>query len=438
MKASLEDVSPVKKKLMVEIEAEEVNKKINEAYSELGKRAKIPGFRPGKIPRGVLESYFGSQVLEEVTRSLVNETLAEAVQETNTMPISMPFVENETLKVDQNFKYSVVLEVKPEFELKDYMGLEVEKEITTVTDEDVDKQLEEIRKTGGKLTSTEEDRGIKEDDYAVIEYEGFEDGKALEGIKSHNFLLRIGSAEFHPDFEKGLIGLKKEDEAEVKVDFEDDYRNVKLAGKTVNFKVKVIDIKEMQLPELNDDFVQNLGADFNNLDELKKRIREDLVAREENRVDRELKMRLLKKISDPLDFELPDSLVESELNFALENIRQNLLRAGSSVEKAGLREEKLREDLRPSSEKRVKDMLVLGEIAREDKLIINEEELSEGFNEMALKMGQEPDVLRQYYEANNLVDSLKQQLLEEKTLNYLVKGAKVTEIEADKIKREEE
>lgn len=438
MKASLEDVSPVKKKLMVEVEAEEVNKKVNEAYSKLGKRAKIPGFRPGKIPRRVLESYFGSQVLEEVTRSLVNETLAEAVQETNTIPLSMPFVENETLKVGQDFKYSVVLEVKPEFELKDYMGLEVEKEITTVTDEDVDKQLEEIRKTGGKLTSTEEDRGIKEDDYAVIEYEGFEDEKALEGIKSHNFLLRIGSAEFHPDFETGLIGLKKEDEAEVKVDFGDDYRNVKLAGKTVNFKVKVIDIKEMQLPELNDDFVQNLGADFNNLDELKKRIREDLVARGENRVDRELKMRLLKKISDPLDFELPDSLVESELNFALENIRQNLLRAGSSVEKAGLREEKLREDLRPSSEKRVKDMLVLGEIAREDKLTINEEELSEGFKEMALKMGQEPDVLRQYYEANNLVDSFKQQLLEEKALNYLVKGAKVTEVEADKIKCEEE
>jgi trigger factor len=438
METSVEDISPVKKKLTVEIEAEEINKKVDEAYRELGKRAKIPGFRSGKIPRRILENYFGSQVMEDVTRSLVNETLPEAVQQTNTIPLTMPFVENETLKLGQNFKYSVVMEVKPEFELKDYMGLEVEKEIGAVGDEDVEKQLEEIRRANGEMISAAEDRGLKEDDYAVIEYEGFEEDRALEGIKSDNFMLRIGSQEFHEDFEKKLIGLKKGDMAEIKVDFEDNYYRPKLAGKSVDFKVKVLDIKEMKLPELNEGFVRNLGADFKDLDDLKKRIKEDLIAREEKRIDGELKMRLLKKISDPLDFELPDSLVESEINYGIESIRQNFIRAGSSIEKAGLKEDKLRQDLRPASEKRVKDMLVLAEIARQDDLTVNEAELSEGFREMSLNTGQEPDVLRKYYETHNLADSFRQQLIEEKTLNYLVKGAKVTKVEADKIKREQE
>jgi trigger factor len=438
MKTKLEEVTPVKKKLEIEIEAGEVNKKIEEAYRELRKGVKLPGFRPGKVPRKILERRFGNQVIDDVTRRLVNETLPKAVEETKTIPLSMPIIENEILKLGQNFKYSAVMEVRPEFELKDYMGLEVEREIFSVADEDVEAQLEEIRKTHGQLSSVETERGIKEEDFAIIEYEGLEDGKALEGVKNNNFLVRVGGNDFHPDFEKALIGLKKGDISEFNVDFEDDYSQPKLAGKSVKFKVRVIDIKEMNLPELNDDFAKNLGADFQDLGDLKDKIRETLTEREEKRVDRELKMRLLKKVSDSVDFELPESLVESELNGAIENIRQNLLRSGSNMDKAGLNEEKLKEDLRPASEKRVKDMLVLGEIARGNDLNITEAELLAGFKELALSTGQDPEALRQYYEANNLRESFRQQLLEEKTLNYLVKGANITEVETDKIKREQE
>jgi trigger factor len=350
----------------------------------------------------------------------------------------MPVIENEILKVGQNFKYSAVMEVRPEFELKDYMGFEVEKEICSVGDEDVETQLEEIRKTHGQPSSVEMERGVREDDFAVIEYEGFEDGRALEGIKEGNFLVKVGGNDFHPDFEKALIGLKKGDTSEFDVNFEDDYFQSKLAGKNVKFKVKVIDIKEMNLPELDDAFAKNLGADFQDLNDLKEKIKESLTEREEKRIDRELKMRLLKKISDTVDFELPESLVESELQGAVENIRQNLIRSGSDLEKAGLNEEKLKEDLRPASEKRVKDMLVLGEIARDNDLSITEAELSGGFKELALSTGQEPGALRKYYEANNLRESFRQQLLEEKALNYLVKGANITEVETDKMRREQE
>jgi trigger factor len=438
MKTRLEEISPVKKKLEIEIEAGEVDKRIDEAYRELRKGVRLPGFRPGKVPRKILERRFGSQVIDDVTRRLVSETLPKAVEQTNTIPLSMPVIENEILKLGQNFKYSALMEVRPEFELKDYMGLEVEKERFSVSDEDVEAQLEEIRKTHGRLSSIETERGIKEGDFSVIEYEGFENGKALEGIKNSNFLINVGSHDFHSDFEKALIGLKKGEMSEFDVDFGEDYSQPKLAGRSVRFKVKVIDIKEMSLPELNDEFAKNLGADFKDLNDLKDKIRETLIEREGKRVDRELKMRLLKKVTDSVDFELPESLVDSELNGAIENIRQNFLRSGSSMEQAGLDEEKLKNDLKPASEKRVKDMLVLAEIARSNDLDITEAELSGGFKELSLKTGQDTEALRQYYEANNLRESFRQQLLEEKTLNYLVKGANIIEVKADKIKREPE
>ena len=432
MKTALEDISAVKKKLLVEIEAEEVNNKIREAYRELGKKAKIRGFRQGKIPRKILERYFGEQVIEDVTKALVSETLPKAVEESKTFPLTMPMVENETLKEGQDFKYSSVIEVKPEFELKNYKGLEIEKEIISVTDDDVARELQKIRENIGKLHSIDEDRPVKEGDYVVIEYEGFEGDRALEGIKADNFLLKIGSDDFNPDFEKALIGRRSGDDTEIKVDFKDDHYHSKLAGKAVNFKVKLTDVKELELPELNDEFAKSLGVDFDTLDDLKKKIEEDIIIKEEKRIDKELKKTLLTKISDGVEFDLPESLVEYELQYAVENIKQNLVRMGANMEKAGLSEKKLLEDLKPASENRVKEMLILGEIAGLNTLTIDEDELSDGYREMALNMGQEPEVLRKYHEANNLVDSLKQKLLEEKTLNFLVKNATVLEVEAEK------
>ena len=435
MKTNLEKISAVKRKLTVEVEAEEVGKRVNEAYKTIGKKAKIPGFRPGKIPRKILERYFAEQVADDVTRSLVSETLPKAVEETQSFPLTMPVVENETLRMGQDFKYAAVMEVKPTIELKPYKGLDAEKEIVSITDEAVDRELEEIRKSSGQLKPTEAGRGVQDGNYAVIGYEGFEGEEPLEGVKAQDFLVRVGSHEFHPEIEKALIGLKIGEKTEIKIDFGQDDTNSRLAGKRVNFKVEVRDIKVMDLPELNDDFAKNLGADFSDLETLKKRIKEDLIAREEKRADVELKKSLLKKISDTVEFELPECLVDSEIRYSIEGLKRNLMRMGSNMEKAGLKEEKLKEDLRPAAERRVKDLLILGEIAKESDLTISEAELSEGYKEMAEKIGQDPQVLRQYYEANQLVDPLRERLLEEKTLNYVVETANIKEKEASLIDR---
>ena len=435
MKTSLEEISPVKKKLSIEIESTEVDKKLNEAYRELGKKAKIPGFRPGKVPRKILETHFSAQVTEDVTKNLISETFPMAIQEVETFPLGAPLLEKDILKQGQNFKYSAVMEVRPKFEVNDYLELEEEKERFSVSEEDVRKQLEQIRETNGKLTTIDQGRPIQKDDYVVIDYEGFEEGSPLEGIKSPNFLLKVGSNEFHPGFDEALTGLHKEDETEIRVDFEKDHYHLKLAGKSVDFKVKITDIKEMVLSELNDEFAQNLGADIKDLEDLKNKVRESITAQEEKRIDRDLKQRILKKISDSVDFELPQILIESEIDYAVENVTQNLMSSGSSLEKAGLSEEKLREEFKPSAKKRVKDLLILGEIAKQDNIEVDEEDLANSFRDLAANMGQDIETIRKYYEAKNMVGSLKEKLLEEKTLNYLVENAKISEVEelSDKI-----
>jgi len=257
MRTNLEDITSVKKKLSVEIESEEVDRKFNKAYKELGKQVKIPGFRPGKVPRKILERHIGSQVTEDVAKDLINETLPGALEEVKTFPLGVPTLEKETLKQGQDFKYSAIMEVRPQFEIANYLGLDVEKETCSVTEQDVQDQLAQIRNAHGTLTSIDSNRPIKKNDDVVLDYQGFEKGQPLEEIHASNFLLKVGDNNFHPKFEESLIGLKKDDEAETKVEFEVSYPHTKLAGKTVDFKIKIIDIKKMVLPELNDEFAQN-------------------------------------------------------------------------------------------------------------------------------------------------------------------------------------
>ena len=437
MKTILEDISPVKKKLLIEIDSKEVDKKLNQAYGEIRKTAKIPGFRPGKVPRKILETYFGSQVIDDVTRGLISESFPKAVDEVKTFPLGQPILEKEALKQGQDFNYSAIIEVRPEFEVKDYLGVDVEKELFSISEEDVQKRLEEIREANGKMTSIEEERQIRDGDFVIVDYERFEDSQLVEDVKSSNLLVKVGKNDFHPKFDEALIGLKKEDETEVDIDFEENFYHTKLAGKSVNFKIKIVDIKELVLPELNDEFASNLGADLKDLDSLKNELKNAITSQEEKRIDNELKQRLLEKISEGIDFELPEVLVDAEIDFSARRLNDNLERSGSSLEKAGISEAGLKKEFRPASEKRVREMLILDRIAKQDEIDINDDDLEEGYGKLAESMGQDVETVKKYYEARGQVDALKEELLKEKTLNYLVNHANISEVERDSLSQGE-
>ena len=430
MKASLEDISQVKKKLSVEIDAKEVNRKLNSAYGKIRKTTKIPGFRPGKVPRKILESYFGSQVEADVTSELVNESFPGAVNETKAFPLGQPELEKGPVKLDEKFVYSATMEVRPEFEVKDYLGLEAEKELVSIGEDEVQKRIEQIRVGNGKLESLEEPRPIQDGDLAVINYQGFENDQPLEEMKNENFSLNVGKSEIDPKFDEALIGLNIDDKKEIVVDFAEDYANVNLKGKTIRFEVSIVDIKERNLPELDDAFAKSLGADFEDLNGLKEAIKKDVVIQAKNRVEQDLKRKLLAKISEGTTFEVPQVLIDAEVEFSIKNLQSNFERSGSSFEKAGISPEMLKKQFTPSSESRVRERLILRQIARQDEITLSDDDFTEGLKNLAQRMGQDVETVKKYYEARGEVDIIKEQMIEQKTLNYLVENAKIKEAAA--------
>jgi trigger factor len=430
MKATIEELSPVKIRIHVELPPDEVDRQVDALFKELGRKAKVPGFRTGKIPRKILETRFGREVTDDAAQKLINETFYKALELHQVSPLGYPLLEKEPLKQGHAFKYSAQVEVKPGITLSDYRGLEVEKEKCSVSEQDVEDQLNQIRKAHGKIIALESDRAVQKEDYVLIDYEAFENGEPIEGVKAQNFMLRVGSNDFHPVFEEKLVGLAKNDETQFRVQFDKDHYHAKLAGRTVDFKVKVVDIKALLLPNLDDAFARDLGAEIKSLDDLKEKLRETITKEREQRIDRATKQKLVQKVAETVEFPLPEILVDSEVDLALQNLEQNLVRSGSSLEKAGLSTQKLRLEFRPTAEKRVKEMLILDEIARQNGLTVTEEDLEERFRVLGVRLGQDPETVRKFYDLRNMTGSVREGLMEEKALNYLVENAIIKEAEA--------
>ncbi len=428
MKQSIEELSQVKRRLNVEIEAEEVTKKLDQAYKQVSKRVKIKGFRPGKAPRKILEQYYGREIMDDVKNDLIKESFSKAAEETKLFPLGSPSIEDEAIRPGENFRYTVIMEVKPAFELKDYMGITVEKKILNISEDDVDKKLEEIKEAHAKLISLNEDREIKEGDYVIIDYDSVWKDKPLKDINGKDFIIHVGSKNFYPELESATLGLKKDAKKDVKIDFSEDFVDRRLAGKSVAFRIHVQDIKKKDLPELNDDFARSLGNEFKSLTDLRERVKKDITLQEEKRIDRELKARLLRKITAMVDFELPQVMVEMEIERLIANIKQNSIRTGTRFESTGIPEERLREDLRIPSEQNVKEELVLGKIAEIEDMKVEDSDIRKGLQELAAQIGSDLALLQQYYEKNNLMGQLKNQLLVEKVLNHLVQDAKIAEV----------
>ena len=438
METNIEEISQVKRRIDVEIDAGEVTKKLDKAYRELSKKAKVRGFRPGKVPRRILEQYYSQQVLSDVKSDLIEASFSQVLEKSNLYPLGKPSLEDGVMKPGESFKYTIVMEVRPDFELKDYMRISVEKEIVNVSDDDVDKRLEEIREAHANLNPITTDRKIGDGDYVVIDLEAFWNNKPLKDLNAQDVLIQVGSGNFYPEIESGLLGLKKGSNRDITIAFKEDFHDIRLAGKDVVFSINIKDIKEKELPKLNNQFAKGLGGDIKSVAGLKKKVKEDLFAQEARRVDAELKKRLLKKITDSVDFELPQVAVEGEIERSLAALKQNLMLRGTRFEATGLSEEKMREDLRKGAEQKVKEDLVLGKIADLENIDLDEATIREGFKNLAAQTGRDMAQLRRYYEENHLMDSFRNQLLVEKILNHCVHGANITEVERISEKGHEE
>jgi len=425
-----EDIGPTKKKLMVETPAEIVSTRMNESLQQVKKRAKIKGFRPGKAPLSMIKRVYGPQIEQEVTQKLINEALVEALDQAN-LDLALPANLEESHYVEgEPYHFSFSLEIKPQFKIEGYEGLELSREPVKVTEEMVDKRLEQLREAYATTRGIEEERPLQDGDVAVIDYTAYVGEEPLEGGANPSYQLEVGSGAFNADFESNLVGLTKGESKEITVTFEENHYNQKLAGKEVRFDVKLLDIKEKVLPDLDDEFAKDLGGEFKGLDDLKEQIRSDLTRVEEQRVEELLRGQLRDKLLDLVEFDLPEGLVQQEVEAMVANTKFNFARSGLSLETAGMSEEKMKEEYQPAAEKRVKTSLILEKIAQEKSLNVTDDELKERMLQTAMETGQPPDKIIEFYSQNNMLGSLRQQMLTEKTLKFLLENANIKDTPA--------
>ncbi|HMK52063.1 MAG TPA: trigger factor [Thermodesulfobacteriota bacterium] len=427
MNVNVEEISSIKKKVSVEIPENDVVKEVDSFYKDLGKKAKIKGFRPGKVPRDILERYFKDYVKAEVVQKLIQDTYPKALSENDLHPVSPPAIDPGEFVDGKAFQYSAVIEVKPDIKLEGYTGLRIEGKKEEVKDEEVEERLKGIQNLHANLRTISEARPIQNADYVIVDYEASTGGKPLEGGKALDFTVEVGSGHFIPTFEERLIGLKPEEEKEIEVSFPEDYGYQKWAGKTVSFQVKIKEIKEKILPPLDDEFAKDLG-DYSSLEEFKTKLREEIQKEKDLGLERQLKDKLVDQLLEVNPFEVPESLVEEQTKALVSDTKLRLAAQGVELKTLGLTEEKLQGDYQDMARKQVKTFLVLEKIAGQEGMVVTDEEVEGRLKEMAERMHQKLDVVKRYYEKNNLLPEVKAGMIRDKTLNFLLEKAEINYI----------
>ncbi len=424
MKANVEEISSIKKKVSIEIPEDQVAKEVNSFYKDLGKKAKIKGFRPGKVPRNILERYFKDYVKTEVIQKLIQDTYPQALSENDLQPVSSPVIDPGGFEQGKPFQYSAVIEVKPDIPLEGYTGLKIEGKKEEVKDEEVEERLKGLQNLHANLKTISEARSIQAGDYVILNYEASLAGKALEGGKAIDFTVEVGSGQFIPAFEEKLIGLKPEEEQEIEVTFPQDYGYQKWAGKTISFHVKIKEIKEKILPPLDDEFARDLG-DYSSLGELKTKLKEDIEKEKELALDRQLKDQVLDRLLEANPFEVPESLVEEQAKALVSDTKLKLAAQGVALKNLGVTEEKLQEDYKATAQKQVRTFLILEKIAGQEGIAVTDQEAEDRLKEMSERMHQKFDVVKQYYEKNGLLPEVKAGILRDKALSFLLEKANI-------------
>ncbi len=426
MKVQIENVNPVEKKISFEIPWETVSQEIESAYRSLNQNVKLKGFRPGKVPRSILERYYKNQVGEEVQSKLISDALVKAVDENKLLPVGEPTVLDRQFEEGKDFKYALRIEVKPEITVEEYKGLEAEKEKVVVTDEEVEARLRDLQEHHAQLKPIEAKRPVQEKDFVVFDFEGTLNGKPLEGWKANDHLTEVGRKLLVADLDQHLVGLRPDEEKNVTLNLPETYGRKELAGKQIQVHLKVKEIKEKILPALDDDFAKDVG-DYATLADLRQKLRQNLEEQKRMQADQAAKDALLGQLIAKNPFPVPASMMERQIQSLMTRAEWRLASQGVRINPQDADREKIRETLQPTAEKEIRSMLILEKIAEREKITVSEEELGQRLEKMARELNQRPEALRSYYEREGRMEDLKAQFRDEKTLDFLLNQAKITE-----------
>ncbi|MGQ9648322.1 MAG: trigger factor [Thermodesulfobacteriota bacterium] len=424
MRVNVEEISPIKRKMNIELPEERVSKEVDSFYRELNRKAKIKGFRPGKVPRNILERHFKDYVKAEVIQKLIQESYTEALSEAKLHPVSPPLIDPGEMEGGKPFQYAATIEVKPEIKLEGYIGLKIEGKKEAVKEEEVEERLKNLQNLHVQLKAIPAPRPIQNGDFVILDYEAGMDGKPLDEAKATDFTIEVGTGRFIPQFEERLIGLKPEEEKEIEISFPEDYGYKKWAGNTVSFHVKIKEIKEKVLPMLDDEFAKDLG-DYSSLEDLKLKLREEIEKEKKLILDRQLKDQIVDQLLQSNRFDVPESLVEEQARTLVSDTKMRLAAQGADFKNLGISEEKLQGEYREMAQKQVRTFLILEKIADQERITVTEEEAEDRLREISERIHQKFDVLKRYYEKNGLIPEVKAEIMSEKVLNFLLEKANV-------------
>ncbi len=418
MQVTINEVGGLTKKLKIVLPKEEVSKELDAGFRRIKNDARIKGFRRGKVPRHILERTYGQKVRAEVAEKLVQATYFDAVEKEKLDVVAHPEIKAPVFEEDGSFSYEAEVDTRPQFDLQGYKGVEIEKEEITVTDAEIDAEIAKLRKEIAPLRSVE-DHAVKESDIAIVDFDGFHEGVKIQQVHGENVNVDVGTGRHGQEFENKLIGMKKGEESSIEVDFTADSPNPLLAGKKVEFKVRVNDIKERVLPEIDDEFAKDVGEEFDSLEALRQHINEKLLAEKEQALEGDISDRIMQKLLEANEFEVPSRLVQYEINEYIKQTEETLRRGGLSLEAAGINRAEAEERYRDTAVKRVRGDFILKKIAEHEDIKVLDEDLNKGFARIAKQYNMTVPEVKGFFKNRDDMLPFINELLNEKILQFL-------------------
>jgi len=426
IQATATQETPILQKVEVEVAASRVDKAFEMAYKDLAKTSQLKGFRRGKAPRSVLTRIYGAQVAEQLEQSLIQETIADAMETVEVEAVAPPAVDSSPPTPGAAFTYIAHVEVRPPIELPELDGLPGKRPAADVTDEEIEKELENLRERNAPVVEEPEGTEAENGHILSVDFVGKVGGEVFEGGTGRDVEIELGAGRFIPGFEEQLVGARADDDLEVNVTFPDEYQAEELAGKEASFAVHVAEVKKKQFPELDDEFAKDLG-DFETLADLRERITNDLREAKERNTKNGLHRSLLDELVERTEFDVPHGMIDRQLQRRVDNMHRQM---HGQMDHDTLHQEldRMRDQWRPIAEREVREQLLIEAVAKEKDISASEDEISERIERMAQEQGVDGDTLQKAL-GDGVAESLAEgQVRDEKTLDFLVAVAKVEEI----------
>ena len=426
MKIDLDELSPVQRKIHIELPADKVASEFSRAYQDLGRRVRIKGFRAGKAPRSVLQGIYGDEVRGQVRSQLVEHSLGEVIKQRGLQIVSRPEIEAVELEEGRDFSFSAVFEVKPEIDIRDYLGIEIEVGRFVVTDDQVDEALKRLQQSHARLEPVEDREVVERGDFVAVDFVGSVGGKPFPGGKGENYLVEVGAGQALPQFDDALQGAKRNEEKNIKIVYPEAYPNRDLAGKTAEFSVVVREIKHKVLPSIDDDFAKDHG-DCSSLEELKGVIRQRLEAELKQYQQEELKEKILNHLIESHSFAPPTSMVERQTQYLME---RNTSPAPNPPDlDAAPNMEETRKALEGRAIRQVQATLLVEKISRLEKISVEDRDVQERIDRLARAAGAREKTVRDAYSRPDAREELRSQIAFERTLDFLLERADIKQVD---------